>query len=470
MAEILVVDDDENMCSAFKQFLEAEGHTPIIAANAEDGVKAATSRRPDLVFMDIRMPGAGGLEAMKQIRAAVPDITVVVMTAFSTSQTSIEAVKLGAFEYLHKPLDLDDVRHVIDKALTAQSLSRKTASVEEDEWEKYSLVNLVGANSRMREVYRLIGLLTTNDIPALIIGERGTGKHLAAQAIHYNSSRRDRPFVSVDCQMTPAETLEMELFGHSGAGGRIPYGGQIRKAEGGTLFAEEIQLLPPAAQNKLLRYLKEKVYEPVAGSGPLKSDVRILAASSRDFSDQVKQTFNPELYDRLVVIRIDLPPLRERMDDMPQLVTHFIRRHNNELQKNIRGIDDRSLVLLRNHVWPGNVAELENVLKRACILARSGVLTVDDIQDALEGGSTPLTDEILGRLEAAARDALQQKLLDTSSASDLSVFHEIVAKVELALVREALKISGGNQVKAAEMLGLNRTTLRKKISLDEAPD
>jgi DNA-binding NtrC family response regulator len=462
MAEILIVDDDENMCSAFRQFLEAEGHTPIIASSAADAVNSVSEKHPDLVFMDIRMPGVDGLEALKQIRALAPNIYVVVMTAYSTSQTSIEAVRLGAFDYLHKPLDLDDVRHVIEKALAAQTLSRKAAALETNEWERYSLVNLVGSSLKMREIYKLIGLLTTNDVPVLIHGERGVGKQLVAQTIHFNSMRKDRPFVTVNCQTVQAEAIEAEIFGRAAAGGSPAHAGRLEKAAGGTLFIDEIGYLPTPAQNKLLRYLKEKTYEQSGGAEALSADVRIIAATGQELGDHT-QMFNVELYDTLRLITIELPPLRDRRQDIPELVNHFARRHSNELHKAIKGIDDRVLELLREHPWAGNVAELENVIKRACILTRGDVITVDDVVDALQGGPTLLPAEVQSALETAAREALQQKLLDQDGRNASSVFYEIVSHVETTLVREALRITGGNQVKAAELLGLNRTTLRKKM-------
>lgn len=466
MAEILIVDDDENMCSAFRQFLETEGHTPIIASNAEDAVTNVAKEHPDVVFMDIRMPGVDGLEALKQIRALDPDVYVVVMTAYSTSQTSIEAVRLGAFDYLQKPLDLDDVRRVIDKALSAQALSRKASAIAGSEWERYSLVNLVGSSPRMQGIYKLIGLLTTNDVPVLILGERGVGKQLVAQTIHFNSSRKDRPFVIVNCQNVQVETTDVEIFGKPAASGNPAYVGRLEKAHGGTLYIDEIQYLPPGAQNKLLRYLKEKTYEQSGGTDSLSADVRIIAGSGQPLGDYTQQVFNVELYDSLRLITIELPPLRDRREDIPELVNHFVRRYNNELHKHIKGIDDRVLERLREHEWPGNVAELENVIKRACILARGEAIAVDDVIDALESSSPPLPAEIQSTLERAAREALQQKLVDQEQRNNMSVFYEIVGDVETALVQEALRITGGNQVKAAELLGLNRTTLRKKMNLE----
>jgi DNA-binding NtrC family response regulator len=464
MAEILVVDDDENISSAFRQFLQAEGHRPIIVSNAIDALEAVRKQHPDMIFMDLRMPGIDGLEALKRVRESDPNAYVVIMTAYSTSQTSIEAIRSGAFDYLHKPLDLGDVRHVIDKALTAQKLSRKAAARGTDQWDQYSLVNLVGKSARMQEVYKLIGLLTTNDVPVFITGKRGTGKQLVARTIHFNSGRKDHPFITISCEILPAETMELEIFGRSAQSGSPRYVGRLERANHGTLFIDEVQHLPLSAQHKLLRYLKEKTYEPIGETAPSPADVRIIAASSEDFGQPVNQALSHELYETLGLITIELPRLSDRREDIPELVSHFIRRHNDELHKNIKGIDERGIERLQDYGWPGNVAELENVIKRACILSRGDVITVGDVQDAFEGSASPSVQRVQSTLEAAAREALQQRLVDAETKEGSSVFHDIVSQVETALVQEALRITGGNQVQAADRLGLNRATLRKKMN------
>jgi DNA-binding NtrC family response regulator len=252
MANILVVDDDENLCAAFRQFLSEEGHNPIIVSNAQDAIKSVKQAHPDLVIMDIRMPGISGLEALTQIRQADPNAYVVIITAYGTSQTSIEAIRLGAFEYLMKPLDLDDVRAVIDKALEAQALRRQIQNEPGEAWEKYPLVILVGRNPRMQAAYKMIGLLTTHDVPALIEGERGTGKQLVARTIHSHSGRKDKPFLAVNCRALEAEALEAELFGHAPEAGGKPYAGKIEAAAGGTVFIQNVTDMPLAIQSKLL--------------------------------------------------------------------------------------------------------------------------------------------------------------------------------------------------------------------------
>jgi DNA-binding NtrC family response regulator len=471
LAKILIVDDDENMSVAFRQFLKSDGHHPIIASNAAEGLDAVQKEHPDVVFMDIRMPGIDGLEGLKRIRQFDPNAYVVIMTAYSSSQTSIEAMRFGAFDYLNKPFDLDDVRHIIEKALTAQTLSRKAAAESDtNSWERDSLVNLVGNSVRMREIYKLIGLLTTNNVPALLVGERGTGKQLAARTIHFNSNRKDHPFITINCEILPAEGVELEIFGRPALASHPAYAGRLLRADGGTLFIDGVQHLPPTAQNKLLRYIKEKTFEPMGGADPVSVDVRIIAATALSDVRHANPTFSEELLEALRLITIDLPPLRDRIEDIPELVTHFIRRHNKELNKNLKGIDDRSIAMLGNYSWPGNVAELENVIKRACILSRGDALTADDIDEAFQGGASPSAEKVQNALEGAAREVLHLKLTDARGPEASSVFHDIVSQIETVLVREALRITGGNQVQAAEILGLNRATLRKKMHPESTDD
>ena len=463
MANVLIVDDDQDMCTALRAFLEAEHHHPIIASNAQDALAKVRQDHPDLIFMDVRMPGINGLEALKQIRETDPTAYVVIMTAYGTSQTSIEAIRSGALDYIHKPFDLDDIRRLIDKALLARSLSRQADAEDASAGDRSSMVDLVGNSLRMQGIYKLIGLLASNDVPALLLGEHGVGKELAARSIHFNSSRKDRPFMTINSEGLAAEAVEMEAFGRSAVGSTPAYPGRLERANGGTLFIDEIQHWSLTAQNKLLRYLKEKCFERTGGSEAVSADVRIIAASSGDPGDKIPQTFSGELYDALHLITMEIPPLRERKEDIPALVTHFIRRHNEQLHKNIRNIDARAIAILQDHAWPGNVAELEIVTKRACIFSRGDVITVGDVEDAFQSGASPASERLQNALEASAREALNLRVIAERPA-DSSVFYEIVGRVETVLVREALRITDGNQVRAAEILGLNRATLRKKMN------
>ena len=446
MADILVVDDDQSIATAFQRFLDFEGHACRVASNADDAMRMITERRPNLVIMDIRMPGVDGLTALTEMRSRFPDVPVVMMTGYGTSQTSIDAIRAGAFDYLMKPLDLDELRLVVGRVLAVQALLTGAPSGPQDAWLVTSTARLVGETPAMLDVYKMIGRLATNDAPALVVGERGTGKRLVVATIHENSARRARPFVPVDCSVTPEAAIEAELYGDAA----------------GTIQLAAIEALPMPAQTRLALALDE--HTPRAGDK--RPSVRILASTEQDLTDAVRTgTLSRALYNTLAVIRLELPPLRARRDDIPLLVRHFVQRFNAELNRAIRGVDERAARMLRDHVWPGNVGELERAIKRGSIVARGEVITSDDIGTSLsdsrfEGGADG--DSALGR---TVRTALHDRLVQPAASP--SAYHDIVDLVETTLVREALTITNGNQVKAAEILGVNRATLRKKMSSDE---
>jgi DNA-binding NtrC family response regulator len=438
MAEILVVDDDQSIATAFERFLRHEGHVCTVASNAEDAVRLVAERDPDLVVMDIRMPGVDGLQTLQQLRSLYPDVYVVMMTAYGTSQTSIDAIRAGAFEYLTKPLDLDQLRTVIAHALAARR-SRERASAEADV-PPSPQVRLVGEAPAMQEVYKMIGRLATNDVPALIVGERGTGKELVAATIHANSGRRDGPFVTVDCATLDDATLESELTA----------------AAGGTLHLAEVHALSRPLQARVLR---------AARGAPTP---RLIASTAKATAELVEdESFNREFYELLAVITLRVPPLRERSEDIALLVRSFTERFNEELNRTIKGVDEQVLQRLQEHDWPGNVGELESVVKRACIITRGDVITLADIGGSLSENRFAGRQDAESALCRAARVALQERLVDTTAAAEASAFHDIVSLVETTLVKEALSITNGNQVKASELLGLNRATLRKKASTTE---
>ena len=454
MPEILVVDDDESIVTAFRQFLTDEGQPFRIASSGEDALRAVRASHPDLVIMDIRMPGMDGLATLDQLRRLAPETYVVIMTAYGTSQTSIEAMRLGAFDYLSKPLDLDDLRSVISRALAAQRISREARPAPADDPE--GAASLAGKSARMLEVYKLIGLLATNDVTPLIVGERGTGKQLVAHTIHVNSPRRAKPFLALACGALPSDLVETEIFGSQG--GTVP--GRVDTAEGGTLFLSGVEAAPPSTQAKLARLMIDGSYRVAGGLDPRLADVRVVVGAEGPLRPG---TLDPDLYEHLSVIVIELPPLRERPEDIPDLVSHFVRRCNAELGRAIKGVDDRATRAIEAHPWPGNVAELQTLVKRACILARGDVITLNEVESSLEASALPGRQEAETALQAAARTALHQALVEPGSQSGISPFRDIVHGVEATLVHEALVVTGGNQVKAAELLGLNRATLRKKM-------
>jgi DNA-binding NtrC family response regulator len=446
MADILVVDDDQSIASAFQQFLSYEGHVCRLASSAEDAFRLLAERRPDLVMMDVRMPGMDGLQALQEVRSRFPDVLVVIMTAYGTSQISIDAIRAGAFDYVMKPLDLDELRSVIAKALAAQEVRDQTGR-QDGQTLTQPLVTLVGQTPAMLHVYKMIGRLATNDVPALIVGERGTGKQLSIATIHDNSARRDQPFTSLDCGQTPQPTLEAELFG----------------PELGTIHLEHIDVLPAGLQARLAQSLDEQRRDPRHRLG-----VRVLASTERDLRvDVASGAFNRELYEAVSVVVVQLPLLRERRDDIPLLVRHFIQRFNGELGREIKGVDDRVARLLQEQPWPGNVGQLERVIKRACIVARSDVITVDDIGDSLKESRFPVRPDLESSLARAAKASLHERLARADGTASGSVFHDIVEMVESTLVSEALAMTNNNQVKAADLLGVNRATLRKKMPAED---
>jgi len=444
VADILVVDDDKSMATAFQHFLDYEGHGFRIGSDAEDAIRLLTERMPDIVIMDIRMPGRDGLQALQEIRDRFPDVYVVMMTAYGTSQTSIDAIRAGAFDYLTKPLDLDQLRSVIAKALAARSVRDRTTAIAAEGAHVLPSVRLIGETAAMHEVYKLIGRLATNDVPAMVIGERGTGKELVARTIHDNSARREQPFETVDCATLADADYEAKL------GGR-----QV-----GTLHLADVSGLTPLLQARVARALNE----PQAQGGASRPAApRILASVARNPVDDVRAgTFNRELFDALTVITIQLPPLRERRDDIPLLTRHLIQRFNDELNRTIKGVDDDVSNRLRDYSWPGNVAELERVVKRACIVASSDVITGDDLGGPLVDNGFDRRDVESGLVQSV-RTALHERMVQKPGDAATSPFHDIVDLVELALVKETLAITHGNQVKAAEILGVNRATLRKKM-------
>jgi DNA-binding NtrC family response regulator len=441
MADILVVDDDQSVATAFERFLRHEGHTCLLASNAEDALRMVDERRPALAFMDVRMPGVDGLQALKMLRGRYPEVYVVIMTAHGTSQTSIDAMRAGAFEYVTKPLDLDELRAVIGHALSAKSGAGEATDAS------HARTALVGDSASMQEVFKLIGVLAGNDVPALVVGERGTGKELVVATIHDNSARRDQPFVTIDCANLPADVVDAELT----------------RVDTGFIHVAAAHALPRPAQMRVMRLLREDAGRGAA-RGPART--RIVASTDHDLSAAVQEgTFSLELYELLSVITVRLKPLRDRREDIAPLVRHFIQRFNDELSRTITGVDDATMRRLSEHGWPGNAAELENVLKRACIVARGDLITLTDLGDSLSGGRALGRQGAESALAHAARTALHERLVEASGGGELSLYHQIVEVVETALVDEALTITNGNQVKASDLLGVNRATLRKKADL-----
>ncbi len=468
MKNVLVIDDDEKICWAFQQFLEGEGYNPIIANSAEDGLRRIASDKPDVILLDVGLPGMSGLEALAEIKTQHPWVIVVIITAYDDVETTVEAMRLHAFDFVPKPIDLDVVKGVLERAFRTQSV-RSTLPVET---ESGALTEqrghrLVGKSEQMREIYKLIGVMASNTTTVLIEGETGTGKDLVARAIHVGSERKDKPFVPVDCGALPDELLESELFGYEAGAftGAKAQGkpGRFELANGGTLFLDEVANMSPALQVKLLRTLQTQEIERLGGTRTLKVDVRVIAATNQELGEMVKLgEFRADLYYRFKRISLHLPPLRERQEDIPLLVTHFLQLIQDELGKPIRGISEEGMQLIQNYAWPGNVRELENCLRSAATLSRSDVILPDDLPPEIHIGHSPTAPDP-SQLETSLKSLLRGITKTAIAEGSRQLYDDVVTLLDKALIELVLDECADNQKKTAELLGISRTTLMKKM-------
>ena len=468
MKDVLVIDDDEKICWAFAQFLESEGYRPSIANNAEEGLRRIESDKPDVVLLDVKLPGMSGLEALGEIKTHHPWVIVIIITAYDDVETTIEAMRLQAFDFVPKPIDLDIVKSVLERAFRTQSV-RSALPVEtvDDSPTEPSGHRLVGKSSQMREIYKLIGIMASNTMTVLIEGETGTGKDLVARAIHTGSVRKEAPFVPVDCGALPDELLESELFGYEeGAftdAKKEGKPGRFELASGGTLFLDEVGNMTPTSQMKLLRALQTQEIERLGGTRRLKVDVRVIAATNQELSEMVKRgQFREDLYYRFKRIALHLPPLRERQEDIPLLVAHFLQLIQEELGKPIWGLSEEGMKLLQDYSWPGNVRELENCLRSAAALSRSDVILPDDLPPEIQTGhQADSTDS--SQLEAYLKSILQDMTKEAITQGKRGLYEEVIALLDKSLIELVLREFSGNHSKTAELLGMSRTTLLKKI-------
>ncbi len=448
-ARILVVDDKENMLKLFAKIL---GDSQELTT-AADGVRALSlvATQPfDVVVTDLRMPGADGFELLKAVKARAPETEVVMMTAYATVHDAVEAMKQGAYDYLQKPFDPDAAALVVSRALERKRLREQAAALRRELEGVYAFHNLVGKSAPMLEVYRLLEQASGLDITVLLTGETGTGKELAARAIHYHSGRKERRFVPVNCGALPAELVESELFGHArgaftGATGAKP--GLFEEASGGTIFLDEIGELPLPVQVKLNRALQEKEIRRVGDNAPVKVDVRVIAATHRDLkAEAAAGRFREDLFYRLHVFPVRLPALRERREDVPLLATHFLEKHGRALRRELSGFTPEALRVLAGYNWPGNVRELENAVERAAAVAADCEIDLKDLPPEVKGtqaGGLPA--EVLVKM--AYREAVD-------TARD-RVSRDYLA----ALMREF----GGNVTRAAERAGVERESLHRLL-------
>jgi two-component system nitrogen regulation response regulator GlnG len=462
MARLLLVDDDPNLIlKQLHRIFDGAGHEIGAALTGEDGVWQAARRAPDIILLDLRLPDLSGLEVYQRIRQIDARIPVIFITAADDADSAIEAMKQGAFDYLSKPLDTQQLRPIVGRALELSRLAREPAVVAESPPDEDRGDAIIGGCPAMLEVYKAIGRVSAQDVPVLITGESGTGKELVARAIYQHSARARSPFLPINCAAIPEALLESELFGHEkGAftGAERRRIGKFEQCSGGTLFLDEVGDMSPATQAKVLRVLQEQAFERVGGNETIRTDVRLIAATHRDLETWSAQgKYRADLYYRLGVFTIHLPPLRERADSLPMLVQHYIRRFGRELGREIREVAPEVMEQLRAHNWPGNIRELQSVLKQALLRSTGPVLVPAFLpelatQRATEPAATPGAGS---RLEAL----IEQRLRNGSQ----DLCEEARRELDRFLLPLVLRSTGGNQLQAARILGIARRTLRLRL-------
>ncbi len=466
--KILVVDDEESLRLVLKKALEREGFWVQTVENGQLAKVCLHDNPFDVSLVDIRLPDIDGLTLLKEAKKEGLDTSFIVMTAQNTMKNAIEAMKGGAFDYITKPFDLDEMLLVVQRALENRKLSRDFRELKEEVKKKYEPKgNMMGESPAIQKVFKIIGQVVSTRTTILIQGESGTGKELVAKTIHYNSPRWNKPFIAVNCAAIPKELLESEFFGHekgSFTGALERRIGKFELAEEGTLFLDEIGELPTDLQTKLLRALQEEEFSRVGGQETLKTDVRILASTNQDLEKAVREKrFREDLYFRLKVIPIHLPPLRERKGDIALLVAFFIEKHNRDMGTQVSGVSPEALKLLEEYPWPGNVRELENVMIRAAVLSPGPILFLKDFNLSTGSETAPPDYENL-----SLEEIIQRKLDDyfnrTRGVDVENLYSLVIERVERPLIELTLKATRGNQIRAAQILGINRNTLRKKIT------
>ena len=465
--KILVTEDEESLRFVLQKALEAEGYWVQTAANGATARRLLTDNHFDVSLMDIKLPDVDGLALLKEFKDAGIDTAMILMTAQNTMRNAIGAMKNGAFDYITKPFDLDEVLVLVKRAVDSRKLSRDFRELKEEVKKRFEPgVNIIGTSSSMQSVYKTIGQVVDTLATILILGESGTGKELVAKTIHYNSPRWNQPFIAINCAAIPRDLLESELFGHekgSFTGALDRRLGKFELAEGGTLFLDEVGDIPLDLQTKLLRVLQDHEYSRVGGRDVLKADVRILAATNQDLDKSVKEKrFREDLYFRLKVIPIYLPPLRERRGDIPELINFFLAKINREMGTSIVALSPEARDLLIRHNWPGNVRELENTLVRAAVLAAGPTLMPRDLALAAQEPTPAMYGDM--SLEEIVRLKLKEYFRQTGDVEPSDLYALIIERIERPLIELTLERTGGNQLQAAAILGINRNTLRKKIA------
>ena len=460
MTNVWIIDDEESIrticTSALEDLFKIEAFS-----SASQALLALNSSKPDLIITDIKMPGMSGLEFLDKVSEKYPDLPTIIITAHANMDNALSAYKGGAFEYLTKPFDINEIRKLVIKAT-------KTKKTKLQEGLEVSKSKIVGKAGSMQEVFKAIGKISKTDITVLIRGESGTGKELIAQSVHANSSRNNKPFIAINVAAIPHELLESELFGHekgSFTGAQSQRIGRFEQALGGTLFLDEIGDMHPELQTRLLRVLSSHEFYRVGGQKPIKSDVRIIAATNQNIEQLIKTgKFREDLYHRLNVFRIELPPLRKRKEDIPMLVKHFLSKSAAEIKGDEKGIDKNAMKILNDYDWPGNIRQLENTCRYITVMAPSASITADDIPDEIKNDSqSEVSDTVNVNMDSTSswEESLSSHIKNVlSDANDLT---RLSKELEKLLLQEALKASKGRKIDAAKILGLGRNTITRKI-------
>ena len=464
MKKILIVDDEPNVHYSFEKVF-SEDYAILPASSGEEAIKIISKESPDLVIMDIRMQGMDGLTALRRIKKIDPRLHVIVMTAHGTMETAVEAIRLGAYDYTLKPFDIDWMKTTISTALSMTEMMKKKVAISPEQGDELNGDLMVGNSPEMQGVYKSIGQVAGSNITVLLTGESGTGKELVARAVYMHSSRKDKPFMAINCAAIPEDLLESELFGHEKGAftdARLKKIGKLEQLNGGTIFLDEIGDMSLSLQAKMLRVLQEMEFERLGGNETIKVDLRVIAATNMDLKRAIAEgKFREDLYYRLNVALIHLPPLRERKEDIPDLVRYFIKKSKAELKKEVKDIDSLALKALMGYLWPGNVRELENIIKKAIVTCKSEVIFFEDLSFGEDiNGVHPLGKE--GEPIKGLSDSLDKfldRLFFLSSKENL----DAISYMEKMLIVKAMKRTEGNQVKAAGLLGINRNSLRRRM-------
>jgi len=441
--KILVVDDDLEMCGLISDVLKGEEFSVINTNNSLEASKILKKEEFDVLITDLKMKGLKGLDLLEETKQVSPLTPVIIITAFGTIESAIQAIKMGAYDYITKPFQMDELVLTVKKALENRLLKKEVARLKKEVESRYQFHHLIGKSPSMQKIYDLIERISNTSSNVLITGESGTGKELVAKAIHYNGTRKEGPFIAINCAAIPETLLESELFGYKKGAftdAKSDKKGLIFEANEGTLFLDEITEMPPTLQAKLLRVIEEKEVRPLGDTNSYPIDVRIISTSNRDIKSLIQQGhFREDLYYRLKVIDIELPPLRGRREDISLLAQHFINKFSNELKKNISGVSDDALKFLLNYSWPGNVRELENVIQRAITLTRHEIILPEDLPASM----------VQEKDENLIEKGLREKYT--------------VNQLEKEYIKKVLLEVGGNKSKAAEILGFDRKTLYRKL-------